>query len=277
MDTIASKQTCLHRGAQRLALHPTAPRCYVSPRRLQRPCKVRAVAAGTDKQQSKPQNSAQAMEAAEKRWESQIREGRVKNVTCAAAGQMMKEGWTLIDVRPQSEHRKASVDGGISVPVFVDEEDISFGALVKQSTALGMGGWWLGGGHMKPNPQFLKQVKDQIPTDGAKVIVACQKGLRSLAACEQLSRAGYNDIAWINGGFDAARKEDLPVVSAPSLQYGGIGGLSEFLGWTDAQRQNSKSEGFIGGFQNVLKLAALVLLLDGLWFGYDQLQFYLSK
>lgn len=73
---------------------------------------------------------------------------------------------------------QASVDGGISVPVFVDEEDISFGALVKQSTALGMGGWWLGGGHMKPNPQFLKQVKDQIPTDGAKVIVACQKGLR---------------------------------------------------------------------------------------------------
>ena len=50
-----------------------APRCYVSPRRLQRPCKVRAVAAGTDKQQSKPQNSAQAMEAAEKRWESQVR------------------------------------------------------------------------------------------------------------------------------------------------------------------------------------------------------------
>jgi len=74
-----------------------------------------------------------------------------------------------------------------------------------------------------------------------------------LAACEQLSRAGYNDIAWINGGFDAARKEDLPVVGAPALQYGGIGGLSEFLGWTDAQRQNSKTEGF-SGFQNVLKL-----------------------
>ena len=77
---------------------------------------------------------------------------------------------------------------------------------------------------------------------------------RSLAACEQLSRAGYGDIAWINGGFDAARKEDLPVVGAPDLRYGGIGGLSEFLGWTDAQRQNSQTEGFIGGFQNVLKL-----------------------
>ena len=63
-------------------------------------------------------------------------------------------------------------------------------------------------------------------------------------------------MAWINGGFDTARKEDLPVVGAPDLRYGGIGGLSEFLGWTDAQRQNSKTEGFIGGFQNVLKLVS---------------------
>ena len=84
---------------------------------------------------------------------------------------------------------------------------------------------------------------------------------RSLAACEQLSRAGYGDIAWINGGFDAARKEDLPVVGAPDLRYGGIGGLSEFLGWTDAQRQNSQTEGFIGGFQNVLKLVHATLHL----------------
>lgn len=73
---------------------------------------------------------------------------------------------------------QASVDGGVSVPVFVDEEDLSFGALVKQATALGMGGWWLGGGHMKPNLQFLNNVRQQIPVDGAKVIVACQKGLR---------------------------------------------------------------------------------------------------
>lgn len=85
---------------------------------------------------------------------------------------------------------------------------------------------------------------------------------RSLAACEQLSRAGYGEIAWINGGFDTARKEDLPVVGAPDLRYGGIGGLSEFLGWTDAQRQNSKTEGFIGGFQNVLKLVSTIIAGD---------------
>ena len=105
---------------------------------------------------------------------------------------------------------------------------------------------------------FLIWHQARTPCTSSPACCSC----RSLAACEQLSRAGYNDIAWINGGFDAARKEDLPVVSAPSLQYGGIGGLSEFLGWTDAQRQNSKSEGFIGGFQNVLKLVCQVLPLN---------------
>ena len=74
---------------------------------------------------------------------------------------------------------QASVDGGVSVPVYVDEEEFSPGALIKQATALGMGGWWLGGGHMKPNKQFLQQVQQQVPANGAKVIVACQKGLRS--------------------------------------------------------------------------------------------------
>ena len=39
---------------------------------------------------------------------------------------------------------------------------------------------------------------------------ACRQGLRSLAACEQLARVGYTGgLAWINGGLDTCRKEDL--------------------------------------------------------------------
>jgi rhodanese-related sulfurtransferase len=49
-------------------------------------------------------------------------------------------------------------------------------------------------------------VQAQVPKD-ARVIVGCQKGLRSLAACEQVVRSGYSTIAWINGGFDTARGE----------------------------------------------------------------------
>ena len=46
----------------------------------------------------------------------------------------------------------------------------------------------------------------------AKVIVGCQKGLRSLAGCEQLSLAGYETLAWVNGGFDSCRAGGYSVV-----------------------------------------------------------------
>ena len=47
----------------------------------------------------------------------------------------------------------------------------------RQASNFGMGGWWLGGTHMKPNQQFMPEVLASLPRD-AKVIVGCQKGLR---------------------------------------------------------------------------------------------------
>lgn len=75
---------------------------------------------------------------------------------------------------------------------------------------------------------------------------------RSLSAAEQLSRAGYGTIAWVNGGLDTAKKTDLPVSGSDDLRYGGIGGLSELLGWTDVQRE--KSAGALGGPTGPIKL-----------------------
>ena len=77
---------------------------------------------------------------------------------------------------------------------------------------------------------------------------------RSLAAAEQLSKAGFGQLAWINGGFDAAQPTDLPVKNAEDLRFGGIGGLSEALGWTDVQKQTNKSDGFLGGGFTIIKL-----------------------
>ncbi len=65
-----------------------------------------------------------------------------------------------------------------------------------------------------------------------QVIVSCQKGLRSLAAAEQLSRAGYGTLAWINGGLDTAGADSLPTVDGKDLRYGGIGGVSQVPGCT---------------------------------------------
>lgn len=90
----------------------------------------------------------------------------------------------------------------------------------------------------------------QLPKD-SKVIVACQKGLRSLAACEQLSRAGYKNVAWINGGFDNSTAGQIPTRDGQDVRLGGIGGLSSLLGWTEVQQENA---GPMGGFKGVLVL-----------------------
>ena len=36
-------------------------------------------------------------------------------------------------------------------------------------------------------------------------------GCRSLAATELLAKAGYSQLAWINGGFETSKQRELPV------------------------------------------------------------------
>jgi rhodanese-related sulfurtransferase len=121
----------------------------------------------------------------------------------------MRQGWVLLDVRPPTEVAKVAIDGAVAVPLFVDDPSWAPPSLVKKAAVAAMGGVWLGGGHMVPNDDFLPAVSAAVPRD-ARVVVGCQKGLRSLAAAEQLSNAGYTTLAWLNGGFDAAAPGDLP-------------------------------------------------------------------
>lgn len=78
----------------------------------------------------------------------------------------------------------------------------------------------------------------------SKVIIACQKGLRSLYVCEQLARAGYADIAWLSGGFEAADKGDFAAEQGPDvdIRLAGTGGLASVLGWTEVQSRDNKQQ-----------------------------------
>ncbi|KAK9786288.1 hypothetical protein WJX73_004939 [Symbiochloris irregularis] len=234
-------------------------------------CQATPSIPSTDPQAEEIEN----MDDAAKRWSKQVREGKVKSINTKSAGDMIKNDWTMLDVRPREEAEVASVEGAVRVPLYVVDEELSVGTFLKKAMAFGaMGGWWEGGTHMIPNTKFLSEVQKKIPKD-KKVVVTCQKGLRSLAASEQLSRAGYASVAWINGGLQTAKKGDLPVVGADDIRMAGIGGLSKVLGWTEVQQQNGK--GFLGGSNNLIRLALVILALDGVWFLYDQAQFFLAK
>ncbi|CAJ2644522.1 unnamed protein product [Trifolium pratense] len=212
------------------------------------------------------------MAAAKKRWEALLRDEKIKVLTPKEAGYAVQlSNKPLLDVRPSNEHNKAWVKGSTWIPIFDVDNGLDVGTIPRKVTNFAMGGWWSG----MPTLSFDKVV-EKFPKD-AELIVACQKGLRSLAACELLYNAGYSNLFWVQGGFEAAEEEDLVVEGPVPLKFAGIGGISEFLGWTDQQRAAAAKEGW--GYRLVFsaRLIGLFLVADALFIGAQQIGHYLQE
>ncbi|KAI3454389.1 hypothetical protein Pfo_011052 [Paulownia fortunei] len=216
------------------------------------------------------------MAAARKRWEALVRDGKVKVLTPREAGYAIQlSNKTLLDVRPSTERKKAWVKGSTWIPIFDVDGRLDAGTLSRKTTEFMMGGWWSGIPTLTYDKQFLSKVEEKFPKD-TDLIVACQKGLRSLAACELLHNAGYENLFWVQGGLEAAEEEDLERDGPQSFKLAGIGGLSEFLGWTDQQRAAAAKEGW--GYRLVFsaRLVGLFLVADALFLGAQQVGRYLQ-
>lgn len=211
------------------------------------------------------------MAAAQKRWEAQIREGKVKALTPKEAGYAIQlSDKILLDVRPSTERKKAWVKGSIWIPVFDVDRRLDPGMISKKISSFIMGNWWSGIPLMAYNNQFIKQVEEKFTKD-MDIIVACQKGIRSLAACEQLYNTGYRNLYWVQGGFDATEEGDFEQEGPQPLKFAGIGGFSEFIGWTDQQRSASAKKGWSYRAMYFGRLVGVILLADALFIGVQQL------
>ncbi|CAM8942183.1 unnamed protein product [Rhodiola kirilowii] len=217
------------------------------------------------------------MAAARKRLETLLREEKVKVLTPREAGYAMQlSGKTMLDVRPSTEREKAWVKGSVWVPVFDVDERFDIGVASKKISNYVMGGWWSGVPVLSYNNQFISKVEEKLPKD-ADLIVACQKGLRSLAACEILYNAGYRNLFWVQGGLEAAEEEDFVREGSQPFKLAGIGGFSEFLGWTDQQRAAAAKEGWSYRLVFTLRLLGLIVLADALFLGAQQISQYLKS
>lgn len=92
----------------------------------------------------------------------QLREGVVKNVMSKDLQEYMEDGWTVLDVRPPTETRKVHIKESVEVPLFTPDTRMDPSSLLKQMSAFGMGGWWLGGTHMIPNARFIADVQAKV-------------------------------------------------------------------------------------------------------------------
>jgi rhodanese-related sulfurtransferase len=211
------------------------------------------------------------MQAAQGRWEAQLRNGAWKTVSAQEASEYVKSGdFYFLDVRPSTEHDKASVKGSIWIPMYDVNKHADPATIYKKIQNVTMGGWWSGQALMKYNERFMPDIVAKIPKS-SKIIVACQKGLRSLAACEQLYKVGYRNLYWLSGGLDAVDENELEREGPKPFKLAGIGGVSEFLGWTDVQRSEASKLGF--GYRAMLfgRVILLLLAVDLFFLGSQQL------
>ncbi|XP_065874471.1 rhodanese-like domain-containing protein 11, chloroplastic [Euphorbia lathyris] len=214
------------------------------------------------------------MAAAKRRWDSMIREGRVKILTPREAGYAIQlSNKTLLDVRPSVERKKAWIKGSTWIPIFEVDDASDIGNLSRKVTSFMMGGWWSGTPTLSFDNQFIPKVEEKFSKD-TDLIVSCQRGLRSLAACEMLYNAGYRNLFWVQGGLEAAEEEDLVAEGPQPLKFAGIGGVSEFLGWTDQQRVVAAKEGWGYRLLFSARLFGVVIAADALFLGAQQLSHY---
>ncbi|XP_021888877.1 rhodanese-like domain-containing protein 11, chloroplastic isoform X2 [Carica papaya] len=204
-----------------------------------------------------------------------LRDGKVKVLTPREAGYAIQlSGKPLLDVRPSTEREKAWVKGStwIHIDVMIN---LMWELFQEKSPNFVMGGWWSGAPKLSYYKQFLLKVEEKFPKD-AELIVACQKGLRSLAACELLLNAGYRNLFWVQGGLESAEEEDLVREGPQPLRFAGIGGISGFLGWTDQQRVAAGKEGWGYRLLYSARLIGVFLVADALFIGAQQVGRYLQ-
>ena len=116
----------------------------------------------------------------------------------AANDRVSSSEWQYVDVRTQQEFDVGHPDGAFNVPIlFLD--------------ATGM---------MAPNGAFIEVMEKHFPK-GAKLVLGCKMGGRSMRACQLLAQAGYAHLANMHGGFSGAedmrgwKDQGFPVASQP--------------------------------------------------------------
>jgi rhodanese-related sulfurtransferase len=128
----------------------------------------------------------------------------VKNLDPRAAKKLLDggEGWSYLDVRTEEEFAAGRPAGAWNVPVMMRDP----------------------AGRGAPNADFVAVVKKAFPA-GARLILGCASGVRSMRACEMLAGAGFAELVNVSSGFQGGSEPGwkdcgLPCESGASPERG---------------------------------------------------------
>jgi rhodanese-related sulfurtransferase len=106
----------------------------------------------------------------------------VKRVEPKAAAEMIRQGWTYVDVRSVGEFDGGHPPGAYNVPLLHAQP----------------------GRAMSANPDFVAVFMACFALDDA-IILGCRSGVRSLRAATMLVEEGYTSLVDMRGGFGGER------------------------------------------------------------------------
>src|SRR6185295_15226475 len=93
-------------------------------------------------------------------------------MTIEGAHAAQRDGATYIDVRSSAEFAAGRPAGAINVPLLDNDEDT---------------------GQLMPNPDFVRVMRANFPSD-AQILVGCQSGGRSSRAAQILEAFGFTSV-----------------------------------------------------------------------------------
>ncbi|KAL8142907.1 hypothetical protein V2J09_015939 [Rumex salicifolius] len=134
------------------------------------------------------------------------------------------EGYSIVDVRDNSQYNRAHISSSYHVPLFIENKDNDISTIVLRTVHNNFSGLFFGLPFTKPNPEFVQSVKSQFSPE-SKLLVVCQEGLRSTAAARKLEEAGFENVACIVSGLQSVKPGTFDSVGSTELQNAGKAGL----------------------------------------------------
>ncbi|KAK3026782.1 hypothetical protein RJ639_040260 [Escallonia herrerae] len=139
------------------------------------------------------------------------------------------DGFTILDVRDNTQYNRAHIKECHHVPLFIENKDNDIGTIVYRQLHNNFSGLFYGLPFTKPNPDFVRSIKSQFSPE-SKLLLVCQEGLRSAGAATKLEEAGFQNIACITSGLQSVKPGTFDSVGSTELQDAGKGGLVQVQG-----------------------------------------------
>jgi rhodanese-related sulfurtransferase len=142
-----------------------------------------------------------------------------------AAKLVKEQGFSVVDVRDQTQFEKSHIKGSVHIPLFIVNEDTDPGTLLKRQAHNNFSGFLFGLAFTKPNPTFLEDVQKQFPNKDSKLLLVCQTGLRSTGAADELEDIGYTTLATLAPGLGKVKPGLFEKEGPRELKDAGKGGF----------------------------------------------------